>query len=93
MTGISDMEHGYEIARRAMVANQTPKVHQIGDTLEGQEVIPGMIIDIYGGTERIACDRAGLNGYGAVEVANHLVTRGLGLRESVTLVGWFNPES
>lgn len=59
--------------------------------IKAEDIRPGMVVDIYGGTERIAVTGAKANGYGAVIISDGFEFRGLSLRETVTLVGLFNP--
>jgi hypothetical protein len=63
-------------------------------TIKATEIQRGMVLDIHGGTERIAVNEAKANGYGAVLVTDldGYTTRGLGANETVTLVGHFKPE-
>ena len=59
--------------------------------IKASEIKPGMVVEIYGGDERIPVTEAKANGHGAVVITDSIRTRGLSEGEAVNLVGWFNP--
>lgn len=61
-------------------------------TVKATDIRPGMVVEIYAGTERVAVSSARADAYGAVIITDGIRTRGLSAGESVPLVGWFNPD-
>ena len=59
--------------------------------IEALNIQTGMIVDIYGGAERIAVEKVRVSE--AVQISDNVRWRGLGVREPVTVVGYFNPEN
>lgn len=60
--------------------------------IQAKEIQPGMILKIYGGTERFDVEAAKANGYGAVIITNwYGEQRGLSEGETVEILGHFNP--
>ncbi len=62
----------------------------MNQTVKGQDVKAGMIIKT-GGLEDFAVDKV-LVRWGAVQVRNHIGWTGLGLDQTVEILGHFNPE-
>jgi hypothetical protein len=67
-------------------------MYAINTQIKAQDIQPGMVVDIYSGSgsERVAVSRVLLDGYGAVQIADHIDWYGLGLTELVTVAGYFN---
>lgn len=61
--------------------------------VKATEIEAGMILKIYGGSERFDVEQAAPNGYGAVIIRNWFgEARGLGENETVEVIGHFNPD-
>ena len=62
------------------------------DRIEATQIRAGMILNIYGGTERFDVEAVKPNGYGAIIITNWRGThRGLSENETVEILGYFNP--
>lgn len=60
--------------------------------IKATDIRPGMILKIYGGTERFDVEEAKANGFGAVIITNWSgKSRGLSEKEMVEVMGYFNP--
>lgn len=60
--------------------------------IKALEIRAGMILMIYGGTERFDVEQVTANEFGAVIVTDwHGKSRGLSATETVELMGYFNP--
>ncbi len=60
--------------------------------IQASKIRPGMILKIYGGTERFDVEEVKANEYGAVIVTNWSgKSRGLSEKETVEVLGYFNP--
>lgn len=60
--------------------------------IQASKIRPGMILSIYGGTERFDVEAVQANEWGAVIVTNWSGTsRGLDQNETVEILGYFNP--
>jgi hypothetical protein len=59
-------------------------------TIEANKVQPGMILDIFGGTERIAVTQV-VPGSTSIQITDGIIWRGLCADETVTVAGHFNP--
>lgn len=69
------------------------KFPAIDQPIKATEIQPGMIVDIYGDTERVMVQSAKANGYGAVLISDGIDTWGLSIGETVTVKGYFNPDN
>jgi len=62
------------------------------EKIQASKIRAGMILSIYGSTERFDVEAVEANEYGAVIVTNWSgKSRGLGEKETVEILGYFNP--
>lgn len=61
------------------------------EQIKANGIKPGMVLSIYGGTERFDVERVIVTS-DAVQVKDNFEWRGLGFNETVTVLGYFNTE-
>jgi hypothetical protein len=59
--------------------------------IQATEIQRGMVVRIYGGTEKVTVERVVNRGFGAVEVFDGIRWYGLSETERVQVAGYYNP--